>query len=259
MHSIISELRRRVAVMCRGCAKYVARMDYHDSVIKLVIQTHADVQRLHSCRKEPETVSWIEKEVDSDTVLYDIGANVGAYSLIAAARGAARVYAFEPGYSTFATLSENIIMNDMQNNITPFCLGIGNSTNCEELLFSDTASGSAQHSWGHTALRIKGQHITVPVMTLDDARENFRLSPPTMMKIDVDGLEFSVIQGAIHTIALPQLKTILIEIDEREQGTAILTRLLSDAGFVLSEKHPREKGKSTVLFNCIFRKTHRLP
>ena len=69
--------------------------------------------RVNSCHKEPETVRWVETHLKSGQVFYDIGANVGAYSLIAAKyhHGTVTIYAFEPALQNFPLLVENIRRN----------------------------------------------------------------------------------------------------------------------------------------------------
>src|SRR5262245_25440744 len=87
----ILTIRSRVILRCA--------LDYPRSDIYLDVQSSDEYYlRLRSCYKEPETVEWIEKFVRENDVFYDIGANVGAYSLIASrfANGKATVYAFEP-------------------------------------------------------------------------------------------------------------------------------------------------------------------
>jgi FkbM family methyltransferase len=67
--------------------------------------------RLRSAMKEPWTVEWLEGHVHTGQVLYDIGANVGAFSLIGAVHCGAAVVAFEPGFANYARLCENIRLN----------------------------------------------------------------------------------------------------------------------------------------------------
>ena len=65
-----------------------AAADYDRQAIKMGVSSWIEYSiRLHSCKKEPETIAWIEGELSEASVLYDVGANVGAYTLVAAAYG----------------------------------------------------------------------------------------------------------------------------------------------------------------------------
>ena len=88
----------------------VGSMDYTPKRILMTADTKSQFNRLRSNQKEPETAAWIETELRAGDVLYDIGANVGAYSLIAwaASGGQSKVYAFEASFSTFESLCRNI-------------------------------------------------------------------------------------------------------------------------------------------------------
>ena len=66
------------------------------------------VQTLFS--KEPATINWLNR-MDERTILIDVGANVGMYSIYAAKLKNAHVYAFEPESQNYSTLIKNIISN----------------------------------------------------------------------------------------------------------------------------------------------------
>src|SRR5688572_2023380 len=72
------------------------------------------VQTLYT--KEPDTIAWINRMKPGD-VLFDVGANMGQYSLLAAQRGV-RVHAFEPEAQNFALLVRNIIVNNLTDPVT---------------------------------------------------------------------------------------------------------------------------------------------
>src|SRR3989344_5903412 len=88
------------------------RLDYRPKDIRMLTDTIREYEtRARSVRKEPKTAAWIEQYGGATAVLYDIGANVGPYSLIAAARGA-RVVAFEPAHQNIYKLHENVLLNN---------------------------------------------------------------------------------------------------------------------------------------------------
>jgi FkbM family methyltransferase len=110
-------------------------LDYEGAEILLGVPSKSAQARLRGCAKEPWTVQWIEGWIQPDEVLYDIGANVGAYSLVAALSPAvrARVVAVEPGYPTFAALSDNVVRNRAQGRVTALPVALGRSTTLQSL------------------------------------------------------------------------------------------------------------------------------
>jgi hypothetical protein len=100
----------------------VRKMDYRQRDIFLAMDSDFEYRvRLHSCEKEPETVDWIETFMKEGDVLYDVGANIGAYSLVASKffYGKVKVYAFEPAFPNFAQLCKNLALNGCQGAVVP--------------------------------------------------------------------------------------------------------------------------------------------
>src|SRR5687768_1401308 len=88
------ELRERAQI--RG------RLDYEKANLELFVESPTELHaRLSSCAKEPETIAWLEQHLRDGDAFYDVGANVGAYSLVAAVnpREGVKVVAFEPGFA----------------------------------------------------------------------------------------------------------------------------------------------------------------
>ena len=72
--------------------------------------------------KEPDTIQWLQAMKPGE-VLYDVGANIGQYSIYAAKRGV-KVFAFEPESQNYALLCKNIVLNKLENcTAYPLCLG----------------------------------------------------------------------------------------------------------------------------------------
>ena len=64
--------------------------------------------------KEPEMLDWVDGNLRDEDILFDVGANIGIYSIYAALRKPkATVYAFEPEYSNLNQLKQNIINNSL--------------------------------------------------------------------------------------------------------------------------------------------------
>lgn len=231
-------------------------LDWTRQQIHLSIHSHSDLSRLSSCAKEPETVRWLESNITSASVFYDIGANVGAYSLIAASLGGkdSKVFAFEPSYSTFMTLNENIFLNTFERVITPIHIALSSASGFLHMEFSSRESGAAKHN----VSEISGGSLSVPAMSLDLMRKELTMPEPTLIKIDVDGGEWDVLKGAVKTLHSTHLRSVLIEVDLTAPHGIDIEPFFHSLGFVTEATHPRGKGKSTTLFNYIFVKDGQL-
>jgi FkbM family methyltransferase len=145
---------------------------------------------------EPETAQFLRKFLKPGMVFWDVGAHLGEYSLLAGREvgPSGHVEAFEPQSDTFAYLTTNIDSNRLTN-ITP-----------HESAIADTAE--ARHftvvqepSLSHLAL---GESTGVPVSTTTlDRVIRASKRTPHMVKVDVEGAEMLVLQGAKNLLALP--------------------------------------------------------
>jgi FkbM family methyltransferase len=175
-----------------------------------------------------------------------VGANVGAYSFVADAVGAGRgvVYAFEPGSATFAALAANIRLNGASARIVPLQLALGARTELTTLHYSSPRAGAASHRIGSDGASAPELRQTIPSFRLDDLVRLLGLQPATHLKIDVDGGELGVLEGAEQTLASGSIQHVLIEVDEPDgAGRAVLERLARH-GFEESERHLRKSGRS---------------
>lgn len=194
--------------------------------------------------KEPGTIAWMNGFSSGD-VLYDVGANIGVYSLYAAAKKHVNVYSFEPSPFNFSTLSRNIVLNNLSDRISAFCAALSDKTVLDRLHMSSVQAGAA-HTGFQNAVNEFGQplHAVHAQATLgfrmDDFISLFKAQPPNHIKIDVDGAEALVVAGAAATLQNQSLKSILIELPARagDKLPEVLNPILS-AGFeIAQEEHP---------------------
>ena len=186
----------------------VHKLDYK----KIPIYLHDNI-RLGSCKKEPDTAKWIET-FSKDDVVFDVGANVGAYSLIMS-KYARKVYAFEPSVFTFGTLVKNIYTNKASN-ITPLNIALSQSKKIGTFEYSSIDLGSSSHSFGKN---IKNQAYRQDVLSysMDSLIEDFGIEPPNHIKLDVDGIEFEILKSAVNTLSKDTFKSLLVEADEKNK------------------------------------------
>ena len=187
--------------------------------------------------KEPETISWIDG-FPLNSVLYDIGANVGLYSVYAAKSRNSRVLAFEPSFLNLELLFRNIQTNNLQDKITIIPLSLSNSSKIENFYMQDGDNiwGGAHNSSGSNITydgKFMDNFVTSSQITisLDLLVEIFQLPTPNYIKIDVDGIEKIILQGALKSLS--KATGILIEVDEKDVNqNAEIAKILSNLGFV---------------------------
>jgi FkbM family methyltransferase len=216
---------------------HIGRLDYAGADIVVGVTSRTEIlSRLRPCAKEPWTVAWLERTIRAGDVLYDVGANVGAYSLIAASLGreGVRIVAVEPAYASYAALADNVLLNGLEDVIVPLPVLLGERTGMDSMGVRSTEPGSAEHAIGAAGL---------PVLSvrLEDLVARFGLPAPTVMKIDVDGGEAAVLAGAPEMLAPTGLRSVLVEI-EREGGDAVVD-VLAKAGFALTERVDERAGR----------------
>jgi FkbM family methyltransferase len=240
-----SALPSRLKVHFIQSDKNFGLLDTSKGTVKMKTESVDTLMRLHSCAKEPDTIKWLDENMKASDVLYDIGANVGAYSLYAAQVHGTRVMAFEPSPSTFHVLLENIHLNRLGDKIKPFNIPLSSSTELKEFKYATLSSGAASHA-GLEASE-GGSYIGQPVFTLslDDLVLKYKVERPTFMKIDVDGHELDILKGAREILRDPGLKQVQIELSQTDKSYDAIVQILAGASFRIGRvgKHP--KGSTT--------------
>ena len=138
-------------------------------------------------------------------VFIDVGANAGSYTVLAAAVVGARVHSFEPAPSAFARLMDNVRINGIEDLVSAHNLGVADRQS--ELLFS-TAGDCENHIVDPDEMR--DDTIVVPVCRLDD---ELVVKSPAVMKVDVEGFESFVLQGAQELLANASLHSVIMEMN----------------------------------------------
>jgi len=195
--------------------------------------------RLEACAKEPWTVSWIET-MEPGEVLYDVGASTGPYSLVAGSRGV-RVFAFEPAYASYPRLYEHILLNRLSALVTALPFAVSSRTGLGLMQYASRHPGFSGHSFQpeadttDTGTELPILEQLVPSFRMDDLPAfDGRIRPPNHVKLDVDGAEAAVLEGARGTLASPGFRSLLLEMDHRHE--ADLVALARDLGLRLAQR-----------------------
>ena len=178
-------------------------------------------RQLEARQKEPGTIDWIESTVGPSDVFFDVGANVGVYSVLATiVAPTARVFAFEPEPQTVAALQELVVINRLS--ITVFPIGLGARTRVTTWPVRGIAAGLSEPQFRDMGGRyIDGLRIGASIVSIDDLIASKVVPTPTHVKIDVDGTDFDVLCGLKKSITDRTLRWIAIEAsDEREKRAA---------------------------------------
>jgi FkbM family methyltransferase len=129
-------------------------------------------------------------------VALDIGANVGAYTVLLAqwVGKSGRVYAFEPAGPAFHGLVRHVALNVQDDVVRPLAVAVSDHEGNGTLIVAATAGESRL-----AGVRDQSSAVTVPVTTIDRfcTREDIQ---PSFIKIDVEGEELAVLRGARETI-----------------------------------------------------------
>ena len=174
---------------------------------------------------EPETVAEAQQRIGKQDIVYDIGANAG-YLTMVFAKCCQWVYAFEPLEMNIKRWKQHISVNHIKNaELHPFAI-------CDSdrvLVFSRGHSAFSnryeRHAYSSDGLRVAGRSIDSLVAS-DTAR------PPNVLKIDVEGAEFDVLQGAKETLVSMQPLIFLATHDCHNPGVqAACVELLESLGY----------------------------
>lgn len=247
-HRVIAILKERLVL--------TARLDDPSVDVRLVIDSEIELtMRANACRKEPETAKWIRSHIRPGDVVYDVGANVGSYSLLIdkVHRGACHIYAFEPSFANFSQLNKNICLNGSAGRVVPVNMALTDVTMIGEFAYSSVLPGTARH--GEESLALMGRAVfyrqPMPMYRLDDLVEQFGLLYPNHLKLDVDGPELTVLRGAERVVDDPRLRSILVEIESGRGEADAIAPWLNEKGFVMESRHAHAGGDGATA-NCIF-------
>jgi FkbM family methyltransferase len=219
--------------------------------------------------KEEGTIRWIRGCVQAGEVFYDIGANIGLYTLLAARRVGPHglVYAFEPHVANVQSLLANIALNQLSQVKVLSC------ALHEQEGFFDFNYYAAEAGTSMSQLNDARDSHDRPfqpafaeykyAVTLDKLAAGGAIRPADHIKIDVDGNELLIVRGMRGLLRGDHPpRTIQVEINARHKQD--LYPLLDEAGYQLAEKHYTLHGKKHIAqgadpesigYNAVFRRS----
>jgi FkbM family methyltransferase len=210
--------------------------------------------------KEPETLTWID-EHGGKGAFFDIGANIGLYSVYFSSTKPGNVYAFEPSVFNLSLLVRNLNLNGLEKKVKVIATPLTEVNQFADFTLSSTQEGGALSAFGvdygyDGKLLSKVCSYQTVGFSLDSLFDcGVLIEYPEMIKIDVDGIEHLILRGAVKTISNPQCKTVLVEVlhDFGVQKQEVC-EILTGCGYVLTGDLPRpiDSGPKTGSINQIW-------
>lgn len=212
-----------------GEDKYgIVPLDYSSRILMNIETEMESKYRAHACAKEPWTVEFIEAQPPG-TWFVDVGANVGAYTLVAVAHGL-RVLAIEPDISSAKKLVDNLQLNDWADRAVVLQCAVAERPGFDYFSPADLRPGYNDHVFRKHKHQVpKNPNVlhtrVIQTLRLDDILPMLaEPDVPIVMKIDVDGGEASVLEGATESLQNGRLRAIMLEL-AREHADTLLQML----------------------------------
>lgn len=183
----ILALRRRIEYRRHAGSETI---EIGDTEAQFRIDNYTEFVRFRDIMHERAVLEDLAANLAPGDVFYDIGANVGLYSCIAALQKDISVVAFEPHPKNVERLRENARYNDVDPQILPLALGA--ETGTAKLTVDENRPGAGEHTLAPSAA---GETIDVRIRTARELIERGEIPLPTVVKIDVGGAELNVLDG----------------------------------------------------------------
>ncbi len=261
IRQFLSKSRQKMRNAYYGFHPHVIDCCVRNKTISLKVSSWIEKFRADTYEtKEPETLDWLDAELKDDDILFDIGANIGVYSLYAAALNSkCRIFSFEPEAQNFSHLCQNIYRNGFLN-ITPCNVALSSKEHFDYFHVTQMVAGSAFHSLYRPSPHQKGGAVSVLrqgalCASLDGLINHHGLPCPTLLKLDVDGIEHEIIQGAKNALQSGKIRSLLVELngDKRSGPVADILIFLKNAGYkVVHQGKEGITGTGEINANFIF-------
>ncbi len=201
--------------------------------------------------KEPGTLAWLA-QLHSGEVVFDVGANIGLYTLLAARHvgPTGHVYAFEPHAANVVSLLRNVTMNEYRDRVTVVSSALGAVDGFAPFFYAQLRSGSSGSQLG--VARREDGHLFDPltselkhVVMADTLVRAHVVRRPQLVKIDVDGNEVGVLAGMrvlLGSVQPPRS----VQVETRAATLLEIGTLMAAAGYRRTQRHDTASGAQRI-------------
>jgi FkbM family methyltransferase len=185
--------------------------------------------------KQPGTIEWIDA-FRPDSVFWDVGANIGVYSLYAGLRGDLKVVAFEPAAVNYFVLSANCEVNGLEQQVDCLLVGLGSERAIARLEVSQFDPGRSFSFHKRPGLHGRGRQAAI-ILPMDRLVEEYELPCPNYIKIDTPGMAEAILAGGTRTLLRPDVREVHLEVRDGTRGGSRVEQLLTSSGFTVAGRH----------------------
>ncbi|MGH3182556.1 MAG: FkbM family methyltransferase [Streptosporangiaceae bacterium] len=226
-------------------------VEYAGQTARFYVHSQANAQDLSQVQDERSMLTPMMGALRPGDCAFDIGAEVGLYSLFLAplVGHTGHIVAFEPSGEAFERLLDNVRLNRARN-IRPLRLALSDREGALNLYregtgYAPTLRDPAAILQNHTVVE------KVRVARGDALRPELRLPLPRALKIDVEGAEFSVLQGLRETLSHPECVLVCCEIHPRILPAGVtpetIVAWVRELGFSELELKPRDHATTHLI------------
>jgi len=161
---------------------------------------------------EVEILNFLLSILNSCSVFFDVGANIGIYTLMASRQlhKKGKVFAFEPSDWAYDRLNENIALNQMKN-IETLKLAVSNFNGVKQFYVCDD---DAYNSLISTPMRETKNKTEIECITIDNFCSGRNIKSIDVLKIDTEGADFFVLNGAVKILKSDIPPLVICEINK---------------------------------------------
>jgi FkbM family methyltransferase len=205
---------------------------------------------VHGNYYETAETELLKKIVKKGDIVVDVGANIGWYTLLSAHLTGknGKVVAFEPEPTNYALLKKSIEKNAFEN-VLPFNCCASNITGTQTLWLDKENLGA-----NSTVKKISEEAINVEAVTLDSALSKLEIQTVDLLKVDVEGAEPEVFEGAQEYLLTRKIRNIFLEWNGKAWATheKLLQKLLEyyDIFQIISSPFLVKKHPKSFLYHC---------
>jgi len=223
----------------------VVTVDVAGRQLKFRVRSSVEYWRAKTLpEKETGTVAWLAGNVRENDLLCDVGANIGIYTVLAAALGA-RVVAFEPHLGNAESLVDNVALNGLADRVDVYSIALHDQTGFGPFNYHSMVRGSSQSQY--QAVEDDSGKRFAPVgreMKWGVPFDSLGVQPD-LVKIDVDGNEPAVLDGMAATLsAAERPRSVQVEVNAR--NSAEVRPRMEGYGYRFDHRHETQAGKERL-------------